>query len=256
MKVEPEPRFQFRPVDLAREAGIGPQMVRRYEAWGFLPPAARTASGHRRFGSRHLDAIRTARVMIAGYGWQHALTVMQAVHRGDLPAALAAVDARHADLDRRRREIEETLGALRVAATGLAEEPVRRDHAGRDVPLRVGEAADRVGVRVSALRFWEAQGLLAPARDPSSRYRVYDGAQLRRLRVVVLLRQAGYGFDAIRAVLDELAAGRPARALAAAEARLHELTEASRRCAEATAALWGYVERYEEGVFDSARDGP
>jgi DNA-binding transcriptional MerR regulator len=97
-------------------------------------------------------------------------------------------------------------------------------------------------VRVSAIRFWEAQGLLEPTRDPASGYRRYNDEQVRRLQVVVLLRQGGYDFLAIRAVLDELAAGRPGKAIAAAEQRLKDLADASRRCAEATAVFWGYVQ--------------
>jgi DNA-binding transcriptional MerR regulator len=88
-----------------------------------------------------------------------------------------------------------------------------------------------VGVRVSALRFWEEQGLLHPHRDDSSGYRLYDEQQMRRLRVVVLLKEAGYGFDAIRSVLDELSAGRPGSALRAIEGRRVELARASRACA-------------------------
>ena len=107
--------------------------------------------------------------------------------------------------------------------------------------LRVGQAARQVGVRVSALRFWEEEGLLHPQRDDSSGYRLYDEQQLRRLRVVVLLRDAGYAVEAIRLVLDELAAGRPERALRAVEGRRVEVARASRACAAATAAFWEYV---------------
>jgi DNA-binding transcriptional MerR regulator len=227
----------LRPVDLARAVGMSAQTVRKYEAWGFLPPAARSPAGYRLYSYRHLHAIEAARAMIAGYGWQSALRVMRLLHEGDLDAALAVVDARHAALDRGRREVGQTLDALRTVAG-------RRDagaRAPRSAGLRVGEAARRAGVRVSALRFWEEQGLLHPRRDDSSRYRLYDEQQLRRLQVVVLLREAGYGFDAIRAVLGELAAGRPERALRAVERRRDELARISRARAAATAAFWTYA---------------
>ncbi len=44
-------------------------------------------------------------------------------------------------------------------------------------------------------------------------YRLYDEQQMRRLRVVVLLREAGYDFNVILSVLDKLAAGRPEKAI-------------------------------------------
>ncbi len=185
------------------------QTVRKYEAWGFLPPAERSATGYRLYTYRHLHAIEAARIMKAGYGWQSALSVMQAVHRGDLESALAVVDSRHAELDRGRREVGGTPQALRHV-TGRQETGTRvRRSGGR----RVGQAARRLGVRVSALRFWEEEGLLQPHRDESSGYRLYDEQQMRRLQVVVLLKEAGYDFDAIRSVLGELSAGRPESAL-------------------------------------------
>jgi DNA-binding transcriptional MerR regulator len=233
----------LRPVDLGRAIGLSAEMARRYERWGYLPAAERSATGRRLYGPRHLHAILAAREMRAGYGWKAALRILQLLHRGDLPTALANVDECHAALHRRRLEVEETLRALQtLTAAGALERPALRTRAAaRDAPLRIGDAARRAGVRVSAVRFWEEQGLLQPQRDTWSGYRVYDDRQLLRLQVVAVLRRAGYRFDAIRAVLDELAAGRPASALSAVERRRQELAAASERCSRATAAFWSYA---------------
>jgi hypothetical protein len=59
--------------------------------------------------------------------------------------------------------------------------------------------------------------------------------------MIVLLRQVGYGFDTIQAVLDELAQGRPEQALAAVERRREELARASRAAIKATVAFWRYA---------------
>jgi DNA-binding transcriptional MerR regulator len=181
--------------------------------------------------------------MIYGFGWQHTRQILDATHQDDLPAALAMVDACHAGLHQHRREIEATLEALRSAAAALPEHTAARR---LQQSLAIGEAARLTGVLVSAIRFWESLGLLEPARDPSSGYRRYNGEQLRRLQMIVLLRQSGYDFPAIRTVLDELAAGQPGKAIAAAERRLKDLAEASRRCAEATAVFWEYVQQQEQ----------
>ncbi|MGH2368569.1 MAG: MerR family transcriptional regulator [Chloroflexota bacterium] len=233
----------LRPVDLGRATGLSAQMARRYERWRFLPPAERSRTGRRLYGPRHLRAFLAVRAMQAGYGWRTGGQIMRRMLQGDLPGAFALVDACHAALHQRRREIEETLQALRVLAGG-ERDPTRRQPSKQrlwikgEQPLLVGEAARRVGVRVSAVRFWEEQGLLRPPRDKESNYRLYDEAQVFRLQMVALLRQAGYRFDAIRAVLNELAAGRPSTALSAIERRREELNHASRKCAAATAAFW------------------
>jgi len=228
----------WRPIDLARAAGVSAQTVRKYEAWGFLPPAERSATGYRRYSARHMQALRTARAMVAGYGWPRALGIMRSVHGGDLDSAVSAVDACHAALHQARQETLTTLAALRLAAAPIGEDrgPRRAESA-----LQIGAAAQQVGVRVSTVRLWEGHGLLQPRRDPASGYRLYDAAEMRRLGVVALLRKGGYSFDAIRPILTELAMGAPDQAVSAAEQRLAELAEASRRCAAATAAFWDYV---------------
>lgn len=105
-------------------------------------------------------------------------------------------------------------------------------------------------MRVSALRFWEQQGLLTPQRALESGYRLYDETQMRRLRVVVLLRKAGYSFDAIHATLEELASEAPDRAVAAAERKLSELARRSRDCMEAIAMLHAYLKEYHQAGYE------
>lgn len=227
----------MRTVDLARAVELSTQQVRDYEAGGFLPPVERSESGYRLYTERHLKALRTVRTMIsAGYRSQQVLEVMRAVHAGDLDTALALVDAHHAELDRLRRQAEQTLDAIRTAIDGVAGPGERRPKC-----LRIGEAARAVGVRASALRFWEQQDLLQPERDSRSGYRLYDRRQVRRLEVVVLLRGMNYDFDAIRSVLDELAVGRPEPTLKAVEKRRNEISASSRACTKATAGLWSYI---------------
>jgi DNA-binding transcriptional MerR regulator/quercetin dioxygenase-like cupin family protein len=53
---------------------------------------------------------------------------------------------------------------------------------------RIGEAARRVGVSASALRTWEREGLLRPARS-DGRYRLYSDADLDHLRSIRRLRE-------------------------------------------------------------------
>ncbi len=67
---------------------------------------------------------------------------------------------------------------------------------------------------------------------------------MRRLRLVVLLREAGYNFSVIRSVLDEMAAGRPEQAIVAVEKRREELTLTSWKCIEALACFHRYVQEF------------
>ena len=233
-------RPYLRTRDLALAGGISVQQVRNYEASGLIPRAQRSSSGYRLYTRQHLAALQTVKSMVPGYGWQRTPAIMQALHRGDLAAALAIIDERHAEQAHKRLQMEQTLAALRLVAAGFSS----KSRAARPQGLRVGEAARQVSVRVSALHFWEQQGLLHPVREQYSRYRLYDEYQMRRLRVVVLLRETGTPFTIIHSVLDELAAGRPEKAITALEERREELTRTSWACIEALASFQHYVSEF------------
>ncbi|HEY4384107.1 MAG TPA: MerR family transcriptional regulator [Ktedonobacteraceae bacterium] len=233
-------RPYLRTHDLAQAGHISVQQVRNYEASGLIPQAQRSPKGYRLYTQQHLVALKTVKSLVPGYGWQRASAIMQALHWGNLSTALATIDERHAELASKRFQVEQTLSALRTLATQSAP----KSHSHHPQRFRVGEAAKQVGVRVSALHFWEQQGLLHPVREQHSRYRLYDEDQMRRLRVVVLLREAGYPFHVIQSVLDELAAGRPEKAIVAVEKRREELTRTSWSCIEALTNFQHYVNEF------------
>ncbi|MGA4863447.1 MerR family transcriptional regulator [Streptomyces lavendulocolor] len=110
---------RYRPVHLAREHGISTQAVRNYERDGLIPPAARTAAGHRVYSAVHLRALRAFLALVAAHGHATGAEVMRAAGRGDLDTALRAVDRSHAQLLRDR----ETLDAVEAAVEALGRGP-------------------------------------------------------------------------------------------------------------------------------------
>ncbi|MCV2491027.1 redox-sensitive transcriptional activator SoxR [Geodermatophilus sp. YIM 151500] len=74
--------------------------------------------------------------------------------------------------------------------------------------LTIGEVAARSGVAASALRYYEQQGLLAPARTPGGARR-YPRGVLRRLAFVRAAQNVGLSLAEIRAALATLPDGRP-----------------------------------------------
>jgi MerR family redox-sensitive transcriptional activator SoxR len=69
--------------------------------------------------------------------------------------------------------------------------------------LTIGELSVRSGVAPSALRFYEAEGLI-DARRTSGNQRRYDRAVLRRVALIQAGRAAGVRLERIRAALDTL----------------------------------------------------
>ncbi|RCG26884.1 MerR family transcriptional regulator [Sphaerisporangium album] len=227
----------LRPVDLARLVGVSTQQIRNYADAGVLPPAPRTPSGYRRFDERHRGALLTYRTLAAGYGWDTARSIMQAVHAGDLPSALALVDAAHAMVHEQRRALQATGEALEAVAV---QDP--GDPASSRAGMRIGEVAAHLGVRTSALRVWESAGLLAPRREPGTGYRRFGPADVRDARMIIMLRQGRYLFPQIRLVLDGLRRTGGSDALRAAIAqRRAELTGRARAMLEGAGRLNDYL---------------
>jgi MerR family redox-sensitive transcriptional activator SoxR len=73
--------------------------------------------------------------------------------------------------------------------------------------LAIGEVADRTGVAPSALRFYEAEGLISSTRTSGGQRR-YDRDVLRRIAFIRVAQRVGLGLDEIRRSLDSLPRGR------------------------------------------------
>jgi DNA-binding transcriptional MerR regulator len=187
----------LRPADLAREHGISTQAVRNYERDGFLPPATRTPSGYRVYTEVHAAALRAFLALVVAYGHASAGGIMTAVHDDDLGRALTLVDRGHLQLLRDR----ETLDAVRQAIGHLTTEPLP-EPAGTD--WTVGELAHRLGVTAATVRAWERAGILVPARNPATGYRVFRTADIRDAELTHLLRRGGYPLQHIATVVEQV----------------------------------------------------
>jgi MerR family transcriptional regulator, redox-sensitive transcriptional activator SoxR len=73
--------------------------------------------------------------------------------------------------------------------------------------LSIGALAARTGLAVSAIRYYEAQGLIKPWRNGGGQRR-FERADLRRLSFVMIAQQFGFTLPQIKAELDRLPNGR------------------------------------------------
>ena len=71
----------------------------------------------------------------------------------------------------------------------------------------VGEVARRAGVATSALRFYEANGLITGDRTDAG-HRRYRADVMRRVGFIKVAQRVGLSLEEIRAALDSLPAGR------------------------------------------------
>ncbi len=68
--------------------------------------------------------------------------------------------------------------------------------------LTIGQLARRAGLRTSALRYYEEQGLLIPVRRTQAGYRLYDARAEQTLRFIQRAQRLGFSLTDIGALLE------------------------------------------------------
>jgi DNA-binding transcriptional MerR regulator len=124
---------------------------------------------------------------------------MSALHHAELDDALMTIDRGHSQLLRDR----DTLDAVRKAVDHLTAESDAEDQSDPGT-LTIGELAHQLGVTAATVRNWESAGILAPARDPVSGYRVFRPSDIRDAALTHLLRRGGYRLDHISTVVHQI----------------------------------------------------
>jgi DNA-binding transcriptional MerR regulator len=185
----------LRTSDIAKAVGVHPNTVRLYEEWGLLPPIPRTPSGYRQFTEAHLDQMRLARRAFQD-PWhgrrirKSIVAVVKQAASGDIAKARKMADEHLALVRAERAQAEAAADFLERWAAGKAVEPML-------TPLQIGAAAGLLDVTTDMLRNWERNSLIKVPRDPDNGYRLYGANEIGRLRVIRLLRSAGYSTMAI-----------------------------------------------------------
>lgn len=187
---------------LGRRVGYSAQQVRDLERLGVLPPAERGANGYRRYLGRHLIALRAYRALAAAIGPARARTLMPVLVHDPIDEAAARIDDLHAELAAERARVGEALRALRVAVAESGEAFAADD------ALTIGELAQALGIRTSALRHWEREGLVRPRRSGAGAVRTYGAAAITEARIAAALRAGGYGIPTVARLRAQLARDR------------------------------------------------
>ena len=76
-----------------------------------------------------------------------------------------------------------------------------------DDRLPIGQLAERTGLSVSAIRFYEDRGLVHAVRNAGG-HRRFLRSDIRRLSFVMIAQRLGFTIEEIRAALDTLPNGR------------------------------------------------
>lgn len=91
--------------------------------------------------------------------------------------------------------------------------------------MTVGELAHRTGITIRALHHYDEIGVLRPSGRTAGGYRLYSGADERRLRAILAFRAAGVPLAEIPDLMTADRSEQLVRQLAAMDARLERLSE-------------------------------
>ena len=114
--------------------------------------------------------------------------------------------------------------------------------------LKVGELAERAGVGVQTLHYYERVGLLPKPDRSASNYRLYQGDALRRVQFIKKAQSLGFRLEEIKEILGRRGQGRaPCRCVADMGKRhLQELDARIAALQEFRRALAAVVPKWEK----------
>ncbi|MDL2224904.1 MerR family transcriptional regulator [Eubacteriales bacterium OttesenSCG-928-M02] len=193
----------FRTSEIATMIGVHPNTIRFYEEQGLLPLVPRTANGYRIFSKRHLLQLWLIRCafraeILSGNLRGEAVDIVKIAAEGRMDEA-----ARKTMLY--RMHVEEEISRAKEAI--CLTEQLMAGEGERDDTAAIGrrEAAEQIGVSFHVLRDWERNGLIAVPRKGNRRQ--YGIAQMNRLKIIAVLRNANYSQMAVRRMLQRMDRG-------------------------------------------------
>lgn len=171
-----------------------------------------------------------------------AFDLLGTMDRRELMEMLAA----HGAPDELLQLVEERLPAdvrarnLRDLWTFLGELPLGRQEAEADAALlQTGEVAERTGLSLRTVRYYDEMGVAEPSARSEAGYRLYSEADVARLELLKRMKSFGLSLDEMRGLAKRLEDGEHPELLSSTEAKqvAAELQQVAERGDETIARL-------------------
>lgn len=189
----------YKTAEVARYIGIHPNTVRLYERLGLVSAPERRPNGYRVFSKLHLMQFELARTALKVEVLQNglrkkAIDIIKGAASCDVDGAIRLTESYIRQIRMEQANAEEAITITEHLLSGDSEE--------KTGPLLTRrETAELLQITIDALRNWEMNGLLTVKRKQNG-YRVYDGTDIRRLKIIRTLRCANYSHAAILRMLN------------------------------------------------------
>lgn len=172
--------------------------LRRYEQLELVPLVSRHGVNRRVYTQIHMNAFSALRMLAPGYGIAVSYEVMRFIRSGKLNEAFWLINEQQSLIQEEKQRVMQMMQLIAQADFSR--------YNGRYVTenMTIRDVAEMAGVNTSAVRHWEKEGLISPARNPRSGYRVFGPRELRRIVVISSLRRTVYFIENMRRLLDDL----------------------------------------------------
>lgn len=190
----------YKTTEIAKIIGIHPNTVRLYEKWGLIPKVERQKNGYRIFNDFHIEQFRLARAALKVEILQNglrkmAIDIIKTSATENFDKAIVLTDEYLEQLEGEKNNAEEAIDIVKNLLSG--------NYNLSGLLLKRKEVCNYLNISIDTLRNWELNGLLTVKRK-SNGYRVYTYEDLRRLKIIRVLRCANYSLTAILRMLNAL----------------------------------------------------
>lgn len=188
----------YTPTMIAKKLNVSTTTLRRYEDQGLVPEVPRTPSNRRCYTDIHVQAFITIRALLQGYEIPVVYDVMRKIKARQMEDAFWSINQEQHNTQTEKHRLEDVLRMFRN--TELSK---YKDLEVTNV-MTIGEVAQMAGVKPSAIRHWEQEGLITSNRNKDNGYRVYTVTELRKIILISSLRKTVYYIENMKQLLNEI----------------------------------------------------
>ncbi|MFJ9462429.1 MerR family DNA-binding transcriptional regulator [Viridibacillus arvi] len=188
----------YTPKQIANALNVSTTTLRRYEEQNLIPDVTRTESNHRIYTLIHLQAFTTIRTLLKGYEVTIVYEAMRMIKNENYKKSLWLINEQQFHIDLEKQKVEEILTMIQNA------DFTKYNNRKLKKCMSIGEAAEIAGVKTSAIRYWEQEGLVRSERNNENGYRMITIAELRKILVISSLRKTVYYIENIKQLLNDL----------------------------------------------------
>lgn len=188
----------YTPTMIAKKLNVSTTTLRRYEDQGLVPEVPRTPSNRRCYTHIHVQAFITIRALLQGYEIPVVYDVMRKIKARQIEDALWLINQEQFNTQTEKHRLEDVLRMFRNADLSKYNDLEVTN------AMTIGEVAQMAGVKPSAIRHWEQEGLITSNSNKDNGYRVYTVTELRKIILISSLRKTVYYIENMKQLLNEI----------------------------------------------------